>query len=185
MTTTDLKDELFTKIQSHNPDFDQELVSLAFDYAKEMHGEQTRASGDLYYTHPVEVAGILADMKMDVATIITAILHDTVEDTDATFEDLEEKFGQEVATLVNGVSKLTQIESQSVAGKQAENFRKLVVAMSEDIRVLLVKLADRLHNMRTLHHISKPEKRRRIARETIEIYAPLSERIGVHTFKEE
>lgn len=182
---TELKDELFAKIQIYNPDFDQAMVAQAYDYAKDMHGNQTRASGDPYYTHPVEVAGILADMKMDVATIVTAILHDTVEDTDATFEDLEKKFGKEVATLVNGVSKLTQIEGQSVAGKQAENFRKLVVAMSEDIRVLLVKLADRLHNMRTLHHINKVEKRRRIARETIEIYAPLSERIGVHTFKEE
>jgi len=124
-------------------------------------------------------------MRMDTDTIVTAILHDTLEDTDATFEDLEKKFSRQVATLVNGVSKLNRIEGQTVEGKQAENFRKLVLAMSEDIRVLLVKLADRLHNMRTLNHIAREDKRRRIARETLEIYAPLAERIGLHKVKEE
>ncbi len=177
--------ELLDQIRVYHPDIDQDSVAKAYDYAREMHEGQTRASGEPYYTHPVEVAGILADMRMDPATIKTAILHDTLEDTPATYEDLKREFGQEVADLVNGVSKLTKIESQTVEGKQAENFRKLVLAMSEDIRVLLVKLADRLHNMRTLHHISKPEKRRRIARETIEIFAPLAERIGMHTLKEE
>jgi GTP pyrophosphokinase len=133
----------------------------------------------------MEVADILADMFMDPDTIITAILHDTIEDTDVTKADIAELFGQDVANLVTGVTKLTQIESQTVEGKQAENFRKLVLAMSEDIRVLIVKLADRVHNIRTLHHISKPEKRKRIARETLEIYAPLAERIGIHKIKEE
>lgn len=172
-------------IQSYQQDFDPAVVAQAYEFAKEMHEGQFRSSGEPYYTHPVEVAQILANMKMDVTTIVTAILHDTVEDTDATLKDLETKFDKTVADLVNGVSKLTRIESQTVEGKQAENFRKLLLAMSEDIRVLLVKLADRLHNMRTMGGIKKPEKRRRISLETLEIYAPLAERIGVHRVKEE
>ena len=176
---------LAEQVQKYNPDADLAPVEAAYHYAKEKHEGQMRSSGEPYYTHPLEVAGILADMRMDPSTIVTAILHDTIEDTDATFEDIKENFGEEVATLVNGVSKLTRIESQTVEGKQAENFRKLVLAMSEDIRVLLVKLADRLHNMRTLHHIGKPEKRKRIARETLEIYVPLAERIGIHKLKSE
>ena len=177
--------DLIKEMQSYNPDLDAGLITRAVDYAKKMHEGQTRASGEEYYTHPVEVAGILAEMKMDPTTIVTAVLHDTLEDTKATYADLEKQFGGDVASLVNGVSKLTKIESQTVEGKQAENFRKLVLAMSEDIRVLLVKLADRLHNMRTLHHFPKEDKRRRIAKETIDIYAPLAERIGVHKIKEE
>lgn len=176
---------LIAQMTSYDPDFNQKLVEDAIEFARVMHDGQTRSSGEPYYTHPVEVACILADMKMDTATIITAILHDTLEDTKATNEDLEKKFSSEVAMLVNGVSKLTKIESQTVEGKQAENFRKLLLAMSEDIRVLLVKLADRLHNMRTLHYIQKPEKRYRIARETMDIYVPLAERVGVHKIKEE
>lgn len=176
---------LLEEVQKYNPDLDPAVLTRAIDYARVMHEGQTRSSGEPYYTHPVEVAGILASMKMDATTLVTAILHDTLEDTKATYEDLEKKFGADVASLVNGVSKLTKIESQTVEGKQAENFRKLLLAMSEDIRVLLVKLADRLHNMRTLDGIQKPEKRRRIARETLDIYAPLAERIGVHKIKEE
>jgi guanosine-3',5'-bis(diphosphate) 3'-pyrophosphohydrolase len=176
---------LINQMKTYDPDFNQKLVEEAIEFARVMHDGQTRSSGEPYYTHPVEVAGILAEMKMDTATIITAILHDTLEDTRATTEDLEKKFSHEVAMLVNGVSKLTKIESQTVEGKQAENFRKLLLAMSEDIRVLLVKLADRLHNMRTLHYIQKPEKRHRIARETMDIYVPLAERVGVHKIKEE
>lgn len=179
------QDDLINQIKNYNPDVDEAFIRKAYDYAKEKHGSQTRSSGEPYYTHPVEVSSLLADMKLDTATIATAILHDTIEDTEVTFEDLEKEFSLEVANLVNGVSKLTRIESQTFEGKQGENFRKLVLAMSEDIRVLLVKLADRLHNMRTLHHISKPEKRKRIARETIEIFAPLAERIGIHKIKEE
>jgi len=176
---------LIQQMKSYDPAFNQKMVEDAVEYARIMHDGQLRSSGEPYYTHPVEVAGILAEMKMDTATIVTAILHDTLEDTKATSEDLEKKFSAEVSMLVNGVSKLTKIESQTVEGKQAENFRKLLVAMSEDIRVLLVKLADRLHNMRTLYHIEKPEKRYRIARETMDIYVPLAERVGVHKIKEE
>lgn len=178
-------EKLLSLMKANDPDFNPKLVEDAIEYARIMHEGQTRSSGEPYYTHPVEVACVLAEMKMDTATIITAILHDTLEDTKATSEDLEKKFSPEVAMLVNGVSKLTKIESQTVEGKQAENFRKLLLAMSEDIRVLLVKLADRLHNMRTLHFFQKPEKRFRIARETMDIYVPLAERVGVHKIKEE
>lgn len=177
--------DLLKQIRQYNPEIDDILIEKAVTYTKSKHEGQTRASGEPYYTHPLEVAMILADMRMDQATLVTAILHDTLEDTDASENDLKSEFGEEVTSLINGVSKLNRIESQTVEGKQAENFRKLVLAMSEDIRVLLVKLADRLHNMRTLHHFNKEHKRRRIARETLEIYAPLAERIGLHAIKEE
>jgi GTP diphosphokinase / guanosine-3',5'-bis(diphosphate) 3'-diphosphatase len=177
--------ELVERIKSYDPRVDEDLVNRAYVYAMKMHGNQTRASGDPYFSHPLEVAGILADMKLDSASICTALLHDTVEDTDATLEEIKKLFGPEIEKLVDGVTKLNKIEFQSAQEKQAENFRKLVLAMSEDIRVLLVKLADRLHNMRTLYHIPKPEKRKRIALETLEIYVPLAERIGMHQIKEE
>lgn len=176
---------LYDQVKAYNPDLDQAILKNAVEFAKKMHEGQTRSSGEPYYTHPVEVATILAEMKMDPDTLVTAILHDTMEDTEATYEDLETQFGKNVANMVNGVSKLTKIESQTVEGKQAENFRKLLLAMSEDIRVLLVKLADRLHNMRTIDGIKKIEKQKRIALETLEIYAPLAERIGIHQIKEE
>ena len=176
--------ELVEQIKAYYPDVDEDLVNRAYVYAMKKHGSQKRASGDPYFSHPLEVAGILTDMKLDTASVITALLHDTVEDTDATLEEIEDLFGKDIAKLVDGVTKLTKIEFQTAQSKQAENFRKLVLAMSEDIRVLLVKLADRLHNMRTLHH-TKPEKQRRIALETLEIYVPLAERIGVQSFKEE
>lgn len=178
-------EKLLATMGAYNPDFDSAIVEKAYYYAKKMHEGQTRSSGEPYYTHPVEVAQILAEMKMDTTTIVTAILHDTVEDTEATLDDLKKEFSVEVADLVNGVSKLTRIESQTVEGKQAENFRKLLLAMSEDIRVLLVKLSDRLHNMRTMGGVKNEDKRRRIATETLEIYAPLAERVGVHRIKEE
>jgi len=178
-------DDLIKQIHGYSPDMETSKIVEAYEYAKQMHEGQTRSSGEPYYTHPVEVAAILVDMNMDADTIMTAILHDTIEDTEATYEDIERIFNKNVADLVNGVSKLTRIESQTLEGKQAENFRKLLLAMSEDIRVLLVKLADRLHNMRTLDGIKKLEKKRRIALETLEIYAPLAERIGVHQIKEE
>lgn len=174
---------LADKVLAYNPSADVSQIEKAYEFAKKMHEGQMRSSGEPYYTHPMQVAEILADMRMDPSTVITAILHDTVEDTEATLEDVEREFSKEVAQLVNGVSKLTRIESQTVEGKQAENFRKLVLAMSEDIRVLLVKLADRTHNMQTLHHISKIEKRKRIARETLDIFVPLAERIGIHQLK--
>ncbi len=176
---------LLNAVKTYQPKCDTQIIEKAYYYAKEKHEGQFRSSGEPYYLHPVAVAQIVADMKMDVTTIITAILHDTVEDTDATLEDLEKEFGKNVADLIDGVSKLTRIESQTLEGKQAENFRKLLLAMSEDIRVLLVKLADRLHNMRTINGIKKTEKRRRISLETLEIYAPLAERVGVHFIKEE
>jgi guanosine-3',5'-bis(diphosphate) 3'-pyrophosphohydrolase len=181
----DILQDLKDRVSSYNPDADLAQIEAAVEFAKKYHEGQTRSSGEPYYTHPVEVAGLLADMKLDDASIITAVLHDTVEDTEATSADIEKQFGKEVATLVDGVTKLNRIKSETVEGKQAENFRKLVLAMSDDIRVLLVKLADRLHNMRTLNFVSKVEKQRRIARETAEIYAPLAERIGIHKIKEE
>jgi GTP pyrophosphokinase len=177
--------ELVERIKAYDPGMDEDLVNRAYIYAMKMHGSQKRASGDPYFSHPLEVAGILTEMKLDTASICTALLHDTVEDTDATLEEIRKLFGPEIERLVDGVTKLSKIEFQTAQEKQAENFRKLVLAMSEDIRVLLVKLADRLHNMRTLHHVSKPEKRQRIALETLEIYAPLAERIGIHQVKEE
>ena len=177
--------DLIDKIKVYNPGVDVGLINRAYEYGKKMHEKQVRASGDPYFTHPLEVAEIMTEFRMDEAAICTAMLHDTVEDTEATLEDIRKNFGEEIARLVDGVTKLSKIEFQTAQEKQAENFRKLVLAMSEDIRVLLVKLADRLHNMRTLHFIPKPEKKKRIAAETLEIYAPLAERIGMHQVKEE
>ncbi len=177
--------ELVEKIKSYDPRADEDLINRAYVFAMKAHGSQKRASGDPYFTHPLEVANILTSLKLDSASIITGLLHDTLEDTEATAEEIKRLFGQEIAQLVDGVTKLNQLEVKSESIKQAENFRKLVVAMSEDIRVLLVKLADRLHNMRTISHIKKPEKRARIAKETLEIYAPLAERIGMRDVKEE
>lgn len=177
--------ELVELVKGYDPDADEDLLNRAYVYAMKMHGSQKRANGDPYFSHPLEVAGILTEMKLDDATIATALLHDTLEDTPTTFEELRNLFGEEVAKMIDGVTKLSKIELQSTESSQAENFRKLVLAMSEDIRVLLVKLADRLHNMRTLHFIPKPEKRRRIATETLEIYAPLAERIGMKKIQDE
>lgn len=177
--------ELVERVKAYDPSADEDALNRAYVYSMKAHGTQKRASGDPYFSHPLEVAGILTEFKLDGASIITALLHDTIEDTVATAEDIKHHFGDEVAGLVDGVTKLTRIELQSEDSKQAENFRKFVLAMSEDIRVLLVKLADRLHNMRTLHHIKSMEKRRRIAVETMEIYAPLAERIGIQEMKSE
>jgi GTP pyrophosphokinase len=184
--------ELVERVKAYDPNADEDALNRAYVYSLKMHGSQTRASGDSYFSHPLEVAGILTGMKLDSASIVTALLHDTIEDTPATLADLERLFGREIARLVDGVTKLSRIELQNAETgepndqtKQAENFRKLLVAMSEDIRVLLVKLADRLHNMRTLHYIGDKMKRRRIARETLEIYAPLAERIGMQGIKDE
>ncbi len=177
--------ELVERVKSYDPDADEDLINRAYVFSMKAHGSQRRASGDAYFLHPLEVAGILADMKLDTGSIVTGLLHDTVEDTVATLDDIEEKFGKEIVQLVDGVTKLSKLELQSDSSKQAENFRKLVVAMSRDIRVLLVKLCDRLHNMRTLGAIRSEDKRKRIARETLEIYAPLAERIGMHEMKDE
>ncbi len=177
--------ELVERVRAYHPEVDEDRLNRAYVYTVQMHGTQKRASGDPYFSHPVEVAGLMTDLKMDEATIITALLHDTVEDTLTTIEDVEAKFGGEVARLVDGVTKLSKIEAQTEDERAAENLRKFLLAISDDIRVLLVKLADRLHNMRTLHFIRSPDKRRRIAKETMEIYAPLAERIGMYEYMHE
>jgi guanosine-3',5'-bis(diphosphate) 3'-pyrophosphohydrolase len=177
--------ELTRKILDYDPKADTALIDAAYDLAQKAHSTQRRDNGDPYFSHPVAVAGILADYRLDVASIATALLHDVVEDTSYKLSEIEARFGKEIAGLVDGVTKLTRLELQSDRTKQAENFRKLVLAMSRDIRVLLVKLADRLHNMRTLHFVRDPDRRKRIARETMEIYAPLAERIGMDAVKTE
>ncbi len=176
--------ELVERVQSYDPDADEDVLNRAYVYGLKKHGTQLRASGDPYFSHPVEVAGILAEMKLDTASIVTGLLHDTIEDTDATRDEISGMFGEEIARLVDGVTKLSRLEVQSESTKEAENLRKLVLAMSSDIRVLLVKLADRLHNMRTLEHLSEA-KRQEIAQETLEIYAPLANRIGIGWVKNE
>lgn len=176
--------ELVELVKSYDPDADEDALNRAYVFAMKKHGAQLRESGDPYYSHPIEVAGILTKFKLDCASIIAGLLHDTVEDTDTTIDEIRSLFGDQVASLVDGLTKLAMIEQKSVNSKQAENFRKLLLAMSDDIRVLLIKLADRLHNMRTLH-FCKPEKRARIAKETLDIYAPLAERIGMQEVKSE
>ena len=173
-------DELIERIRRYFPKVDADFVRRAYDFAEEAHRPQRRASGEPYFAHVAQVAMILADLRMDVATVCTGLLHDTVEDTPATHEDIVREFGEETASLVDGVTKLGQMELRSKRTKQAENLQKLVVAISADVRVLIVKLCDRLHNMRTLDAISRQDKRERIALETLEIYAPLARRIGIN-----
>jgi len=177
--------ELTEKVRAYDPRADIDAIDAAYVLAMQAHGAQTRENGDPYITHPLAVADILASYKLDTASIITGLLHDVIEDTGVTRAEIDRRFGATVGGLVDGVTKLTRIELHSDRTKQAENFRKLVLAMSKDIRVLLVKLADRLHNMRTLHFVDRIEKRQRIARETMEIYAPLAERIGMDSLKSE
>ena len=176
--------ELVERVTKYDPDADEDLLNRAYIYAMKAHGTQTRASGEAYFNHPLEVAAILAEMKLDTATIVAALLHDTVEDTEATHQEIVDKFGPEIALLVDGLTKIAKLDMVTKEATQAENLRKLLLAMSKDVRVLLVKLADRLHNMRTLHHV-KPEKRHRIALETMEIYAPLAGRMGMQLIRDE
>ena len=176
---------LTRKIHEYDPKADTSVIDAAYHLAEQAHATQRRENGDPYFSHPVAVADILAGYRLDVASIATALLHDVVEDTSCRLTEIEARFGKEIAGLVDGVTKLTRLELQSDRTKQAENFRKLVLAMSRDIRVLLVKLADRLHNMRTLHFVRDPDRRKRISRETMEIYAPLAERIGMDAVKTE
>jgi len=176
--------ELIDRVAAYDPTVDEAMLNRAYVYAMKMHGAQLRASGDPYFAHPIEVAGILTDYKLDAAAIATALLHDTIEDTPATREEIASKFGEDVASMVEGVTKLTRLELQSEYTKSSENLRKFILAISRDIRVLLVKLADRLHNMRTLHFVA-PEKRERISRETLEVYAPLARSIGCNRFATE
>src|SRR3954467_12279918 len=177
--------DLVERVLAYDPDADKAILNKAYVFAMTAHGKQFRASGDPYFAHPLEVAAILTELKLDVPTIVTALLHDTIEDTLVTYDDVKQNFGGEIANLVDGVTKLSQLEVFSERTKQAENFRKLMLAITSDIRVLLVKLADRLHNMRTLGYIEKPEKRQRIAQETVDIYAPLAGRIGMQNMREE
>ncbi len=177
--------ELVEKVKSYDPSADEDLLNRAYVFGIKAHGNQKRDTGDPYFSHPLEVAGILTDLKLDEATIVTAMLHDTIEDTDVTHDDIEKNFGPEIADLVDGVTKLSKIELQSEETKQAENFRKFMLAMSHDVRVLLVKLADRLHNMRTLKGVKTADRRRRIATETMDIYAPLAGRMGMQNFRDE
>ena len=174
--------ELVERVKAYDPDADEAMLNHAYVYTVQKHGSQKRASGDPYFSHPVEVAGLMTDLKLDQQTIATALLHDTVEDTLTTIDDIKANFGPEIARLVDGVTKLSKIEQMPEDERAAENLRKFLLAMSEDIRVLLVKLGDRLHNMRTLHFIKNPEKRQRISRETMDIYAPLAERIGLYEY---
>ena len=177
--------ELVERVRSYEPDADEDLINRAYVFSVQRHGSQKRASGDPYFSHPIEVAGLMTDLKLDQETIVTALLHDTVEDTLTTTEEISKLFGEEIARLVDGVTKLSKIEAQTDNERAAENLRKFLLAMSDDIRVLLVKLADRLHNMRTLHFIKSEEKRLRIAHETMDIYAPLAERVGMYDYMRE
>ena len=184
MATTESLLGLEEKLLEYYPDVNLPLIRKAYEYAKNKHDGQMRSSGDPYISHPLGVACILADLKLDLASIITGLLHDTVEDTDATIEDVESLFGTNVSELVEGVTKISRISFRTNEERQSENFRKMIVAMAKDIRVILVKLADRTHNMRTLEHLS-PAKQKSIAEETLDIYAPLANRLGINWMKAE
>ena len=177
--------DLINKVKVYNKFLNPERLDKAFNFAVKAHQNQKRASGDPYSVHPIEVANILTELKLDSATITTGLLHDTIEDTFATYETIKNEFGDEVAELVNGVTKISVFENTAGSNSKVENFRKLILATSKDIRVLLVKIADRLHNMRTIKAIPKKEKRQRIAQETMEIYAPLADRMGMHRIRDE
>tara|TARA_Y100000590_G_scaffold468718_1_gene652753 strand:+ start:3377 stop:5122 length:1746 start_codon:yes stop_codon:yes gene_type:complete len=177
--------DLINKVKSYNKFFNTETLTKAYDFALKAHKNQRRDSGDPYLSHPVAVASILTDLKLDSATIATGLLHDTIEDTKVTYQSVHKIFGKEVADLVDGVTKISQLEGKVVVNTKAENLRKLILATSKDIRVLLVKIADRLHNMRTLSSIESKERRQRIAKETMEIYAPLSDRMGMNRIRDE
>src|SRR5262245_28146427 len=176
--------DLIDRVKRYNPNTSEALLNRAYVYAMKAHGEQKRASGDPYFSHPLEVAAILTDLKLDDATIAAALLHDTIEDTTTTRAEIDELFGPDIGALVDGLTKLKKLDLVTKEAKQAENLRKLLLAIADDVRVLLVKLADRLHNMRTLDHV-KPETVRRTAEETLDIYAPLAGRMGMHEMREE
>src|SRR5579885_2141306 len=176
--------ELIERVRSYSPGGDVEVIQRAYDFSAEVHRGQRRLSGEPYLTHPLQVAAIIADLRLDPASVATALLHDTVEDTIPTPPEIEARFGPEIAALVDGVTKIGQINFTSREEKQAENFRKMLLAMARDIRVILVKLADRTHNMRTLGHLPH-ERQLEIAQETLEIYAPLAHRLGIYWLKSE
>ena len=176
--------ELVERVRRYNPNADEELLNRAYVFAMKAHGTQKRASGDPYFSHPLEVAAILTELKVDDATIVAAMLHDTIEDTAITREDVDKAFGDEIGGLVDGLTKLDKLDFVTKHAQQAENFRKLLLAIADDARVLLVKLADRLHNMRTLHFVPE-DKRARIAQDTLDIYAPLAGRMGMQSLRSE
>ncbi|HAO41185.1 MAG TPA: bifunctional (p)ppGpp synthetase/guanosine-3',5'-bis(diphosphate) 3'-pyrophosphohydrolase [Afipia sp.] len=176
--------DLVDRVRAYNPNTDEDLLNRAYVYAMMAHGEQKRASGDPYFSHPLEVAAILTNLKLDDATIVAALLHDTIEDTESTRAEIDQMFGSEIGALVDGLTKLKRLELVSREAKQAENLRKLLLAIADDVRVLLIKLADRLHNMRTLEFVP-PASRHRIAEETLDIYAPLAGRMGMQEMREE
>src|SRR5215216_7082341 len=176
--------ELVERVRRYNPNTDEDMLNKAYVYAMRAHGTQKRASGDPFFAHPLEVAAILTDLKLDDATIAAAVLHDTIEDTEATLEEINRSFGPQIGALVDGLTKIARLDLVSKRAAQGENFRKLLLAIAADVRVLLVKLADRLHNMRTLHFMPE-DKRKRIAEETLEIYAPLAGRMGIQEVREE
>ena len=177
-------ERLTALVRSYNPASDTGLIEAAYEYGRKMHEGQRRSSGEPYFSHPVAVAMLIAEQRLDDASVITALLHDTIEDTLSTYTEIALRFGDEIAQLVDGVTKLTNLELSSVENAQAENFRKLLMAMSKDLRVLLVKLADRLHNMRTIKHL-RAEKQQRKARETMDIFAPLAGRMGMQWMRDE
>ena len=179
------QEDLIKKVKTYNRFFNPETLSKAYTFALKAHKNQKRDAGEPYIIHPVAVASILTDLKLDSATITTGLLHDTIEDTHATYKTVEKEFGKEVADLVDGVTKISQLEGKAILNSKAENFRKLILATSKDIRVLLVKLADRLHNMRTLNSVPDLRKRSRKAKETMEIYAPLAGRMGMNRIRDE
>src|SRR5215208_1318392 len=176
--------ELVERVRRYNPNTDENLLNRAYVYAMHAHGLQKRASGEAYFAHPLEVAAILTDLKLDDATIAAAVLHDTIEDTEATLEEINRSFGPQIGALVDGLTKIARLDLVSKRAAQGENFRKLLLAIAADVRVLLVKLADRLHNMRTLGFMSA-DKRQRIAEETLDIYAPLAGRMGIQEMRDE
>ena len=177
--------DLIKKIKNYNKFLNPETLNKAYNFALRAHNTQKREEGVPYIIHPVAVADILTDLKLDSATIATGLLHDTIEDTHATYETIRSEFGQEVADLVDGVTKISEFENKAVENSKAENFRKLILATSKDIRVLLVKIADRLHNMRTITFVKNKDKQIRKAKETMEIYAPLADRMGMNRIRDE
>ena len=179
------QEELIQKVRTYNPFLNPEALTKAYAFALNAHKNQKRDSGDPYLVHPVAVADILSDLKLDSATITTGLLHDTIEDTKVTYKNVELEFGKEVADLVDGVTKISELEGKIIENSKAENIRKLILATSKDIRVLLVKLADRLHNMRTLNSIVNADRKKRIAQETMEIFAPLADRMGMNHIRDE
>ena len=176
--------DILEKVQAYNPGADLNIIRKAYVYSALAHKGQVRLSGEPYLVHPIEVANIIADLKMDVASVTAGILHDTLEDTLTSMEELSTRFGEEVTTLVEGLTKISKISFKTSEERQAENFRKMILAMVKDVRVLIIKLADRLHNMRTLE-FQRPEKQQAIARETLDIYAPLANRLGISWIKQE